>query len=1368
MPALEALGIVRARAAPVSHDRSAKAILCPESSSLIRWSPGERLHHLFEDRCDELARLGKAQHAAIQYPDATFTYDELDRRANRLARYLLAEGLQSDDIVGLLFDKSIHCYVSLLAVLKINVAYVPLDPGFPPVRVGYIVGDAGARAILTLSIYREQLRDLRTPLICLDLVESALEAQPDGRLGPDEAGMPESELCYIVYTSGSTGRPKGVPVKHASICNFVRVAAEVYGYCSDDRVYQGLTIAFDFSVEEIWVPLVAGATLIPNWTRSSLVGADLWSFLKSARVSGLCCVPTLLATIEEDLPDLRLLIVSGEACPQALVERWHGHGRTILNAYGPTETTVTATIAALQPDEPVTIGAPLPTYSVVILAPGKNRLLARGEIGEICIGGIGVAEGYLGREDLTRAAFIKDFLDLPNNPFRRIYRTGDLGAVNERDQIEYFGRIDTQVKIRGYRIELAEIDSVIMQLPQVAQAVVDTFEPEPGAIELVAYYTLIEGSDDPGPDAIARRLRTLLPSYMVPAFYERLAALPMLPSDKVDRKALPRPSARRPQMSSRAYAAPAGPVEDAIAGLLAELLKMEQVSVEDHFFDDLGASSLLMAQLGARIRRQLEMTNLSMREMYLYPTVRQLSAHLQSCPQRQRPLRRDRAKHVASDFDYYRCGLLQLLVFFGVTYMLWKVVFEAYGWALRAETDLVAYERAIVCSTAFLGVFAGLPIAAKWLLIGRWKEEEFPVWSLRYFRFWLVKSLIRLNPMVMFVGTPIYNAYLRALGAKVSWNALILAQSVPVCTDLLTVSDGAIVRRYCVFSGYRAESNRIKTGTVTLGRNTFVGDGTVLDIDTVMEDGSQLGHSSTLHAGQRLAAGRRYHGTPVQETETNYERLTRGRHPGIVRKLTYSLALLAVPLLVWGPLPVLVVHHFFGPEKDNLSEAARAIFRPQMATWIVAFDIVFYTSVIFLGFLLLGLAINLIVPRLLSRFIQPGKCYPLYGIHYYLYSVIFMTSNSVFFNRLFGDSSFIVYYLQALGYRCTDRIQTGSNFGLEQRHGMPSLCRFGDGTMVSDGLQVLNTDFSVATFRVTETTVGAASFLGNTMFYPSGARVGDNCLLATKVMVPIDGPLQENTGLLGSPCFTIPRSVRRDECFDANKDPGILRKRLKKKNASNLLTMLLFLTSDWFLFSLAGLVLHYVLFDLHVFSPYGFALSTMLMLVIAFGCLTLFERMVLRFRPLHPLLCSIYDEDYWRHERFWKLSLHEPIFLLNGTPFKNLVWRALGVHIGKKVFDDGAVIPERTLTTIGDFCTLDEGSVLQGHSLEDGIFKRDHLVIGEGCTIGAKAFVHYGVVMGPETALEPNAFLMKGERPMARSVWAGNPARELQTEQRFA
>jgi amino acid adenylation domain-containing protein len=296
-------------------------------------------------------------------------------------------------------------------------------------------------------------------------------------------------LCYIVYTSGSTGRPKGVALEHASICNFVRVALEVYRIAPHDRVYQGMTIAFDFSVEEIWVPLVAGATLVPKPAGSSLVGHELGTFLRVNEITALCCVPTLLATLEEDLPSLRFLLVSGEACPQHLIARWHRPDRRFLNVYGPTEATVTATWTSVHPDRPVTIGVPLPTYSAVILDPAEDKELPPGEVGEIGITGIGLARGYLNRDDLTDRSFIRDFLGIDNNPSGRIYRTGDLGRINDDGEIEYHGRMDTQVKIRGYRIELTEIESVLLQVPGIAQAVVNTYEPEPGTVELVAYYS---------------------------------------------------------------------------------------------------------------------------------------------------------------------------------------------------------------------------------------------------------------------------------------------------------------------------------------------------------------------------------------------------------------------------------------------------------------------------------------------------------------------------------------------------------------------------------------------------------------------------------------------------------------------------------------------------------------------------------------------------------------------------------------------------------------------------------------------------------------------------------------------------------------
>jgi amino acid adenylation domain-containing protein len=390
------------------------------------------------------------------------------------------------------------------------------------------------------------LQNLRADLVFVDEVADLVAGHDVHRLTDTERGDPVDELAYIIYTSGSTGRPKGVAIDHPSICNFVRVAAEVYGIRARDRVYQGMTIAFDFSVEEIWVPWMVGATLVPKPAGSSLLGIDLHEFLTERRVTAMCCVPTLLATLEDDLPALRFLLVSGEACPQDLVARWHQPGRRFLNVYGPTEATVTATWTSVHPDRPVTIGVPLPTYSTVILDPEDPRkALPHGEVGEIGIAGIGLASGYVNRQDLTDRAFIPDFLHIPGNPSGRIYRTGDLGRVNGDGEIEYQGRIDTQVKIRGYRIELTEIESVLLQVPGIAQAVVDTYEPEPGVVELVGYYSLRTTTTHVDQDQIHAQLRDRLPTYMVPAYLEHLDVIPMTTNDKADRKNLPAPTARR-------------------------------------------------------------------------------------------------------------------------------------------------------------------------------------------------------------------------------------------------------------------------------------------------------------------------------------------------------------------------------------------------------------------------------------------------------------------------------------------------------------------------------------------------------------------------------------------------------------------------------------------------------------------------------------------------------------------------------------------------------------------------------------------------------------------------------------------------------
>jgi hypothetical protein len=269
----------------------------------------------------------------------------------------------------------------------------------------------------------------------------------------------------------------------------------------------------------------------------------------------------------------------------------------------------------------VTIGKPLPTYMVVILDEHKDEVVAEGKIGEIGIAGIALAVGYLNREDLTRQKFIPDFLDLPNNPSKRIYRTGDYGRLREDGDLEFLGRIDTQVKVRGYRVELGEIEAVLSQLPSVAQAVVQPYEEEPGAAELVAYYTCKQSVDELSPSEMSEALRKQLPCYMVPVFFEKLPMIPTTSNNKADRRSLPAPKGQRLSLSNGEFLAPRTTTERTLAEALARVMKIERASVGHHFFHDLGAHSLLMARFGAEIRKRLHISSVSMQDIYLNPTI---------------------------------------------------------------------------------------------------------------------------------------------------------------------------------------------------------------------------------------------------------------------------------------------------------------------------------------------------------------------------------------------------------------------------------------------------------------------------------------------------------------------------------------------------------------------------------------------------------------------------------------------------------------------------------------------------------------------------------------------------------------------------
>jgi non-ribosomal peptide synthetase-like protein len=1308
-------------------------------NNAVRWTPGERLNHLLEEAC---IRFGASD--AVITDAATLTYRDLNRRANQLARHLIEQGIKPGDRVGLLFDKSAETYVAMLAVMKVHAAYVPLDAAFPIERVRFIIGDAELSAIVSMAEFEQRLSALDVKKIFIDKARREIDAKAADPVTGVAATF--DPVCYIIYTSGTTGNPKGVAIAHASICNFVRVAAELYGYAPGDRIYQGMTIAFDFSVEEIWVPLMAGATLVPARPGTTLMGDELADFLRERRVTVMACCPTLLATIEQDLPELRILLVGGEACPQKLVARWYRRGRRILNSYGPTEATVTATLTELRPDKPVTIGIPLSTYSIIILDPAEDKTVAPGELGEIGIAGVGLALGYINRDELTMKKFVRDFLNIQNNPSGRIYRTGDLGRIDENGEIEYRGRIDTQVKIRGYRIELSEIEAVLLDLPQIAQAAVTTFEDEPGAVELVAYYALKQDAELPR-DEISRALRGKLPSYMVPAFLEELPSIPMTLSNKADHKRLPKPQLAR-FSAAQGYVAPKTDNERVLHAALADVLRVDRVSTEHHFFDDLGANSLLMARVCAAIRKNPRMSNVSMRDIYTNPTIAKLAHHLDSAIEgfvatQPEPF------HVPSNLAYVTCGALQVAFYAAYTlFGLW-VLDTGYQWATAAGSVLEIYARGVVFAAGSFVVMTAASIVAKWVLIGRFKPQSIPIWSFAYFRFWAVKTMMRTSPVTAFTGTPIYNAYLRLMGAKIGRNVVISSRHGPICADMLTIGDGTILRKDSIILGYRAQSNFIHIAPVELGSNAFVGEASVIDIDTAMGNNTQLGHASSLQSGQRVPHGKRYHGSPAIETTSDYcpiESIESGRF----RTVFYSSLELAALFLV--AVPALVVAYHVWDQYSVTTDVGLSLGASTLSLLGASAASLF-------GAMVFAIAAIYVVPRLCMLFLKPGVTYPTFGLHYLLHSIILRVSNSQFFCVLFGDSSFIVSYMRYVGWTLNKVEQTGSNMGTNQRHDNPFLCNIGSGTMVSDGLSMINTHMSATSFQLAESKIGDNNYLGNDIFYPPNGRTGANVLLGTKTMIPIDGPVRENVGLLGSPAFEIPRMVDRDRDMNASIDEDTRRVRLRQKNAYNFVTALLFLMSRWMSVFAAFALWTAALSSYDRFGVFSLFAATVAMAAASIAFFVLLERASLRFRRLEPKLASIYDPYFWFHERHWKLSESPITGLFSGTPFRGMLLRALGMKVGRKVFDCSRSITERTLTHVGDYSNLNEGCVLQAHSLEEGVFKSDHIRLGSGCSVGPGAFVHYGVSMGDHVVLDADSFLMKGEALESHTGWRGNPAK---------
>jgi amino acid adenylation domain-containing protein len=581
--------------------------------------PAGCLHERFERRVrEDPDRI--AVHCAGDGGTESVSYAALNARANQIARWLGGTGVPAGSLIGLSLPSGPDRIAAILGILKAGCGYLPLDPDLPPKRLCYLIADASLPLIITDAPGSARLPATDAMLRCLDREWPGI-----ARLDDTDPGRPvaDSSLAYAIYTSGSTGRPKGVLVEHRQAVNLAEAMIRVWSMTPADRVLQFASLNFDASVLEIFGALLSGAGLVLGCCREELLSPPrLAGLMRTAGVTYACLTPAVASLLAaEPLPRLRMLLLGGEEVTGELARTWLRPGLRVVNGYGPTEAAVCATHAELTSatDTPP-IGRPMPNHQAYVLDPALNPV-PRGVLGELYLGGAGVARGYLDRPGLTAQRFVPD--PFGGRPGGRLYRTGDLVKRRPDGQLVFTGRIDDQVKLRGLRIELGEVEAALAAQPEVAQAIALVAEAG-GAPKLIGY---VRTAAEPAADLaeqLTRRLRDWLPGYMVPSRIQLLPEFPLNSSGKVDRAALMALPGTSP---AGEYVAPRTELERTLAGLYADLLSVARVGIDDGFFE-LGGSSLQAMQLAGRIGSRPGLT-IGVTDVLLAPTPRLLAARIE-------------------------------------------------------------------------------------------------------------------------------------------------------------------------------------------------------------------------------------------------------------------------------------------------------------------------------------------------------------------------------------------------------------------------------------------------------------------------------------------------------------------------------------------------------------------------------------------------------------------------------------------------------------------------------------------------------------------------------------------------------------------
>ncbi|MEZ5963148.1 MAG: amino acid adenylation domain-containing protein [Planctomycetota bacterium] len=1270
------------------------------------------------------------------------SYAALQGRAQAL-RVAVQAFVNGEDRVAVLLPRgTADLYAAQLAVLQAGAAHVCLDPAFPDGQLAHVLADAGIVAALTDRAHAARLATAGLPADRIVCVEDAPVAPPPASSSP--SWLRETSLAYVIYTSGTTGRPKGVLVEHGSIVNLIESGCARFDLGPGDRVAQGSSPAYDSSVEETWLALASGATLVPLDDDVVRLGPDLVPWLRGERITVLCPPPTLLRAMHcadpaRELPDLRLCYAGGEPMPQDLADRW-GAATWLENGYGPTECTVTVLRGRLLPGQPVTLGEPVPGNVAWILDDSLSPVAA-GEPGELCIAGLSLARGYLGQDELTATRF-------PVHPeLGRIYRTGDLVRRDDAGRLFFLGRTDSQVKVRGHRVELGAVEAALVHCSGVREAAC-TLQGDGDGRCLVAFLVPTEPGREPSMEAIVGELRTHLPAHMVPARFGVVSTLPRSVGGKLDRRALPLLPASAAVGADALATPPRDDLERRILVAFARSLdSVAALGVGDDFFA-LGGDSLRAARLVSYLRGEAATAALTVRDVYEVRTVAGLAARA-----RAGTATTASASAASGRPDcrwWFTAGQVAwlALTLAAATGLLWLLAFGVAPWLL-GRLGLVSVVLAMpLCAAVLAAGYTILSltwaVAAKRVLIGRYVAGCAPVWSGFHLRHWMVERAARGVPWALVRGTALHAVALRLLGARVG-RRVHIHRGVDLESggwDLLVLGDDVVLAQEAHLSLVEIERGQIVVGGATLRARSLVDVRAVVGPDAELGEDAELSPLSYLPAGVRVAAGQRFDGVPARAAGPPAPPAA-ATAPGW-SPCAHTVALLAarfaLELATAIPLAAAVL----------LLGLVTGIDSDRVRTWLyVAGPSTSPSGVAALaGLAVLAVPLRLLAQALVLRTTRGVACgtfarwSPEY-LRLWLRTGVVQSAGAWLSGTLMWP-----LWLRAAGMRVGERCEVSTILDL-----LPEHVSIGDESFLADGIYLGVPRLRAGAVTVAPTRLGERTFLGNHVVVPGGTTLPPDLLLGVSTVAGT-APMRAGSAWFGHPPFELPRRevVQVDRAL--THDPSAVRRinrwfwELLRFGLPALPVALALLWLDAVGAAGGDAVWRAPLATLAV--PASLAL---LVLALKWGLLG-------RARPgqhaLWSCWASRWDFLYVAWNRYGRPLLSH----LEGTLLLAFYLRAMGVRIGRRVVlgAGSAQVVDPDMLTLEDDASVH--ALFQAHSFEDRVLKLDRVRIGAGASVGRGAVVLYGADVGDGTEVAPQSVVMKHEKLLPRHRYVGAPTRE--------